>query len=101
MKGLGTLPLWLVEGMAEYLSVGREDPLTGMWLRDAYRKDDFPTIRDLTEGGKYFPYRFGQGLWSYIGGTYGDDAVTQLFRRAIRIGFRPAIEQVLGVPHDT
>jgi WD40 repeat protein len=101
MQGLGSLPLWLIEGMAEYLSVGREDPLTGMWLRDALRKDDFPTVEDLTEGGKYFPYRFGQAIWSYIGGTYGDDAVTQLFRRAIRIGFEPAIEQVLGVEHDT
>src|SRR5688572_3251068 len=101
MQGLGSLPLWLIERMAEYLSVGREDPLTGMWLRDALRKDDFPTVEDLTEGGKYFPYRFGQAIWSYIGGTYGDDAVTQLFRRAIRIGFNPAIEQVLGVEDDT
>ena len=101
IQGLMRLPLWLIEGMAEYLSVGREDPLTGMWLRDALRKDDFPTIEDLTKGGKYFPYRFGQAIWAYIGGTYGDDAVTQLFRRAIRIGFQPAIEQVLGVEHDT
>jgi Tol biopolymer transport system component len=101
MQGLSTLPGWLVEGMAEYLSIGRDHPLTGMWLRDALRQDDFPTIKDLTKGGKYFPYRFGQALWAYIGGTYGDDAVVQLFRRAIRIGFQPAIEQVLGVDHDT
>ena len=101
IQGLGSLPLWLVEGMAEYLSVGRESPLTGMWLRDALREDDFPTIRDLSEGRRYFPYRFGQALWAYVGGTYGDDAVTQLFRRALRIGFPAAIEQVLGVQHDT
>ena len=101
MQGLSTLPGWLVEGMAEYMSIGREHPLTAMWLRDAYRMDDFPTIKDLTKGGKYFPYRFGQALWAYIGGTYGDDAVVQVFRRAIRIGFQPAIEQVLGVDHDT
>jgi hypothetical protein len=101
MQGLTTMPGWLVEGMAEYLSVGRDHPLTAMWLRDAYRMEDFPTIKDLTRGGKYFPYRFGQGLWAYIGGTYGDDAVVQVFRRAIRIGFQPAIEQVLGVDHDS
>ncbi|MDE2772338.1 MAG: peptidase S9 [Gemmatimonadota bacterium] len=101
IQGLGSLPLWLVEGMAEYLSVGRESPLTGMWLRDALREDDFPTIRDLSEGRRYFPYRFGQALWAYVGGAYGDDAVTQLFRRALRIGFPAAIEQVLGVQHDT
>ena len=28
--GLGQLPLWLIEGMAEYLSVGRQDPHTAM-----------------------------------------------------------------------
>ena len=35
LQGLGALPLWLVEGMAEYMSVGRDDPLTAMWMRDA------------------------------------------------------------------
>ena len=32
---LEQLPLWLVEGMAEYFSKGRIDPLTSMWIRDA------------------------------------------------------------------
>ena len=100
-QGLGNLPGWLVEGMAEYFSLGRESSLTGMWLRGALREGDFPTIKDLTSGQKYFPYRFGQGLWAYVGGTYGDDAVVQLYRRSLRIGFGPAIEQVLGVDQDT
>ncbi|MGD2071655.1 MAG: peptidase S9, partial [Gemmatimonadota bacterium] len=101
LRGLSTLPLWLIEGMAEYLSVGREDPLTGMWLRDAIRNDDFPTIRQMTREQRFFPYRFGQALWAYIGGTYGDDAVTQIFRRSLRIGFQPAIGQVLGLSTDS
>ena len=29
------VPLWLVEGMAEYFSVGRLDAHTAMWMRDA------------------------------------------------------------------
>jgi hypothetical protein len=41
---MARLPLWLVEGMAEYLSLGRESPLTAMWLRDAVLRNDFPTI---------------------------------------------------------
>ena len=101
IMGLGRLPLWLIEGMAEYFSLGRDNPLTGMWLRDALRQEEFPTIRDLTLGGKFFPYRFGQALWAYVGGTYGDDAVVQLFRRSLRIGFSPAIEQVLGISQDS
>ena len=101
LQGLGALPLWLIEGMAEYLSVGRDDPLTTMWLRDAVLNDDFPTIRQMTREQRFFPYRFGQALWAYIGGSYGDEAVTQVFRRALRIGFNPAIQQVLGISSDT
>ena len=33
IRGLMLLPLWVVEGIAEYLSVGREDALTAMWIR--------------------------------------------------------------------
>jgi dipeptidyl aminopeptidase/acylaminoacyl peptidase len=101
LQGLMNNPLWLVEGMAEYLSVGRDSPLTAMWMRDALLRDDFPTIRQMTRERRFFPYRFGQALWAYIGGVYGDDAVTQTFRRALRIGFQPAIQQVLGVSADT
>ena len=29
------VPLWFVEGMAEYLTIGTDDRLTDMWMRDA------------------------------------------------------------------
>ena len=35
MPGAAALPLWFIEGMAEYLSIGPSDPHTAMWLRDA------------------------------------------------------------------
>jgi Tol biopolymer transport system component len=101
LQGLMTLPLWLIEGMAEYLSVGRDDPLTAMWIRDAIRRDELPTIHEMTTESKFFPYRFGQALWAYIGGTYGDDAVVQVYRRSLRVGFEGAISQVLGLSTDT
>jgi len=101
LRGLSALPLWLIEGMAEYFSVGRDDPLTAMWMRDAIRRDDLPTIRQMTRDSRFFPYRFGQALWAYIGGTYGDEAVTQIFRRSLRVGFESAIRQVLAMPTDT
>ena len=101
LQGLMALPLWLIEGMAEYMSVGRDDPLTAMWIRDAIRRDELPTIRQMTRESRFFPYRFGQALWAYIGGTYGDDAVVQVYRRSLRVGFESAIEQVLGMPTDT
>ncbi|HSR43091.1 MAG TPA: hypothetical protein VLL48_12980, partial [Longimicrobiales bacterium] len=101
LQGLYQLPLWLIEGMAEYLSVGREDPLTAMWIRDAIRRDDLPTIRQLTRGTRYFPYRFGQALWAYVGGEHGDETVIALYRTALRGGWEPALRQVLGVSSDT
>jgi Tol biopolymer transport system component len=101
LQGLVTLPLWLIEGMAEYMSVGRDDPLTAMWIRDAIRRDELPTIKQLTRDTKFFPYRFGQALWAYIGGTYGDDAVVQVYSRALRVGFEGAINSVLGLSTDT
>jgi len=101
LQGLSTLPLWLIEGMAEYLSVGRDDPLTAMWIRDAIRRDDLPTIDQMTRESRFFPYRFGQALWAYIGGMYGDDTVISIYRRALRAGFEGAIEDVLGLSTDT
>jgi Tol biopolymer transport system component len=96
-QGLGSLPLWLIEGMAEYLSVGRQDPNTAMWLRDAALRGDLPTFRQLTQDPRFFPYRYGQALWAYIGGRWGDRAVTDLYKAALREGWDPAVRRVLRV----
>ena len=101
IPGLARLPGWLVEGMAEYLSVGRDDPLTAMWVRDAVLRDDLPTIRQMTQEVRYFPYRFGQALWAYIGGRYGDEAVVELFRSSLRAGWEPSLNHILGIDSDT
>ncbi len=94
------LPLWLVEGMAEYLSVGAHDPHTAMWIRDALVRDDLPSIEDLSRG-RYFPYRFGQAYMAYIGGTYGDGAVTSLYQVAGRAGVEEGIMTITGMSTDS
>ena len=101
VSGLSRLPLWAVEGMAEYLSLGREHPLTAMWIRDAARRDDIPTLRQMTRDYRYFPYRFGQAFMAWVGGVFGDDAVVDLYRRSLRMGWDPALELVLGMSPDT
>jgi dipeptidyl aminopeptidase/acylaminoacyl peptidase len=98
---LDRLPMWLVEGMAEYLSIGGEDANTAMWLRDAVLRNDLPTIKQLTQGGKYFPYRYGEALWAYIGGTWGDETVPRLFRSSLSLGFDAAIHSTLGISSDS
>ncbi len=99
IRAMGQLPLWLIEGMAEYLSVGAVDPHTAMWMRDAVLRGDVPTIADLS-GGRYFPYRYGQALMAYIGGRWGDRAVTRLYRVALERGLPQAIEEVTGLTHQ-
>src|SRR5881409_3356486 len=45
--GLNRVPLWFIEGMAEYLSLGPVDLNTTMWMRDAVRRGELPKFRDL------------------------------------------------------
>ena len=80
-SGMDRLPLWFIEGMAEYLSIGPVDPNTAMWLRDAARQEMLPEIKDLNNP-KYFPYRWGQAVWAYIGGKWGDEVIGQLLLTA-------------------
>ncbi len=101
LSGIGRIPLWLIEGMAEYLSLGRNDPNTAMWLRDALRRKDLPTLNQLTNDPRYFPYRYGQALWAYIGGRYGDDAVNRLLRAAIDQGWERGLTTALHTNSDS
>jgi Tol biopolymer transport system component len=100
LQGMGRLPLWLIEGMAEYLSLGRVDAHTAMWMRDATLRGEMPTIRQLTQDMRFFPYRYGQALWAYVAGRWGDRSVPEVYRYATREGFEPALERVLGVTHE-
>ncbi|HEX6642928.1 MAG TPA: peptidase S9, partial [Thermoanaerobaculia bacterium] len=94
---LEALPLWLVEGMAEYFSKGRVDPLTSMWIRDATIQDNMPDIRELTRDPRYFPYRYGQALMAYMGARFGDEAVVRYFMAAGTVGPEDAIERAFGI----
>lgn len=101
LENIGNLPLWMVEGMAEYLSVGKEDAFTAMWMRDAYLNKDIPSLRDLTESNKYFPYRYGQAFWAYVGSTYGDTVIVPLFKATAKFGYQQAIQRVFGYNEST
>ncbi len=99
-NNLANVPLWMVEGMAEYLSLGRYDEHTAMWMRDAVYSKDFPLLKDLYKS-KYFPYRYGQDFWAYIGGTYGDDKIKDLFYQTLRWGLKQALDTVLHIKPDS
>src|SRR5947208_18074 len=99
--GLNRVPLWFIEGMAEYVSLGNVDANTTMWMRDAVRRGELPKFKDLANP-KYFPYRWGQSFWAYLVGTYGDDIVGVMLRAAGRSGnVQTALEGVTHRPADS
>ena len=90
------IPLWFIEGMAEYFSLGPYDPHTAMWMREAVRSK-LPTIRKL-DSPEYFPYRWGQALLAYLGGRYGNQAIVRLLRAGVtQTDFEQAIERTLRI----
>ena len=99
-QNLANMPLWMIEGMAEYLSLGRVDAHTAMWMRDAVRGNFFPRYKDMYKA-KYFPYRYGQNFWAFFGGTYGDDQIVRLFDATLMQGPDKAMDSLYGVRIDT
>jgi hypothetical protein len=94
-------PLWYIEGMAEYLSIGRYDPQTAMWLRDSDLYNDLPTIKKLSSETRYFPYRWGQAFWGYVSGTWGDDMIPKVFKKSVHGGWESALNSQLAIKVDT
>jgi Tol biopolymer transport system component len=92
-------PLWFMEGMAEYLSIGPNHPLTAGWLRDAAVTGTIPTIKQMTDRpDKYFPYRYGESFWQYVGERWGDAAIGEILRNAPAVGIERAFSRELGMP---
>lgn len=77
-RAIGQLPLWFLEGMAEYLTAGRVDTATAMWMRDALEREQLPAIEELDDP-RWSPYRYGHALWAYLAARHGEGVV----RRAL------------------
>lgn len=99
LQNLRNLPLWMVEGLAEYLSIGRKDPFTAMWMRDAVMQDDVPTLRKLNSP-KYFPYRWGQAVWSFVTGLESDKVVNDWFMNTAMYGLEYGIDTTFNMSEE-
>jgi len=97
LESLSNLPLWIVEGLAEYMSIGRVDANTAMWMRNAVLSDDVPTLKQLSNDPRYFPYRYGQAFWSFLTGLYGDEVIKPLFVNTAKFGIETSVRMVLGI----
>lgn len=85
LRSLANIPLWMIEGMAEYFSLGRVDPFTAMWMRDAILNDNLPLVSRM-DNFKYFPYRYGHSFLAFLGGLYGDDKLNPWFMSTAKYG---------------
>ncbi|MCG8608028.1 hypothetical protein MJD09_23970, partial [bacterium] len=78
-------PLWFIEGMAEYLSVGM-DNITRMWMRDAVLNNTLLSIPEMFYVQDIRVYRMGQAIWYYVGERYGKEVVGRIFKTARATG---------------
>ncbi len=100
LQNLQNLPLFMVEGLAEYMSKGPEDSQTAMWMRDAVANGRIPGIKDLVNP-QFFPYRWGQTFWAFLTGRFGDRVIRPFFQATGAYGFDNAVALVLGTTTDS
>ena len=99
LQNLGNLPLWVVEGMAEYLSIGSVSAHTAMWMRDAVLNDDVPSLKAM-DNPKYFPYRYGHAFWVFLTGLVGDEKIQPFFKNVALFGVEKACVVTLGISRE-
>jgi Tol biopolymer transport system component len=91
-------PLWMMEGMAEYLSIGKVDEHTSMWLRDAALEGYLISLEDLEYTGDIRVYRFGQAIFEFIDQQYGTQKIGELLKAFARRGsLDRAVQGTLGM----
>lgn len=72
------IPLWMNEGLAEYLSTDW-DTQADMIMRDVAVHDRIPGIRELDY---YMAYKGGQSVWKFISEKYGGEKIGEIFAQA-------------------
>jgi hypothetical protein len=75
-----SLPLWMMEGMAEWVSNGM-DPVTAMWVMDAQRHDKIPSVQDMASVYDIRVYRMGQAIYEVIAANFGPERVRRILKR--------------------
>ncbi len=94
-------PLWFMEGLAEYFSIGDKHPWTDAWVRDAVVNGTLPSIQQMQERpDKYFPYRYGLSVWQYVGARWGDEVIGEIMNAVPSLGIDRAFRREIGVSLD-
>jgi len=96
------LPLWFVEGLAEYWSTGW-DSQAEMVVRDAVINNYFVPLSQIYRiSGTFLMYKEGQAVLRYIAAKYGEDKIIQLIENAWKADrFTEVFRLTLGKDYKT
>ncbi|HPN36967.1 MAG TPA: biopolymer transporter Tol [Melioribacteraceae bacterium] len=88
------LPLWYMEGMAEYMSSNWETN-SDMFVSDGIINESLPDIPMLNG---YYAYRGGQSLMYYIANRYGDEKIAEILEKTKGLGnIEEGIKAAIGL----
>lgn len=94
------VPLWLMEGMAEYFSHFEEswDTETEMWMREAVVSNNLVPITEMDYYGGYIVYKQGQAIVRYLAKKYGERKLGELLEQLrMSRGFSKALERTYNI----
>ena len=90
-------PLWVMEGLAEYTSLGW-DTASEIEFRDMVINNSIATVGNLSRRQDYLVYREGQAIYHFMNLRYGHEKYLEFVRHMRdRDGIDGTIEQVFGM----
>lgn len=75
------IPLWFVEGLAEYESNFGMDTESDMYIRDMVVNSRLPEMEYLDYYGFYGVYKGGQSVMQFIADTYGKEKIGEILHK--------------------
>ncbi|MBC8322409.1 MAG: PD40 domain-containing protein [Candidatus Marinimicrobia bacterium] len=91
------IPLWVNEGLAEYLSMNWETK-ADMTMRDLSINEKMPTVKELEF---YMAYKGGQSVWRFIAEKYGREKIGEIIN-AMKMtqNAEKGFERALGMDYE-
>ena len=93
-------PLWTMEGLAEYTSLGW-DAESEAEFRDMVIANGIASIQQLSRRNDYIVYRQGQAVYHFMASRYGDERLKRFVRSLRGSGnLQESLDQSLGMSVD-
>ncbi len=92
------IPLWVMEGMAEYLSQGWDDE-ADIYIKDLVINDKILSIEELNNVYGYIDYKEGQAIYRFIAEMFGEEKIGEFFHSVKFSGsLEGAIKKTFNMP---